>query len=341
MRTVVLDRDVLEGEVKPHALLDEYRRLLEEDVAERLVEGGNLVPRDCPGCGKTKGTEAFTRSQLMYLYCDNCRSIYLSPCPVEGDLADFYRNSKSSLFWREKLLPATREVRRVKLFQPRVQWLLDVVDEYCPSAHRAVAVGYHNELLIEELCRIESLPIHIVVTNPVADIEFANIALPRTEVRPNPIDELEELEETDLFFAFDILDRCSDPNKLIETAAAKLSLGGLLMGTTTLGSGFDIQVLWDKAESIYLPDRLNLFSSEGLIMLFERHGFEVLEFSTPGMFDAEVVRDAIVAHPDADWPRFIRYLVEVRGDEILESLQEFLQRYRLSSFSRFVLRKAD
>jgi hypothetical protein len=341
MRTVVLDRDVLENEVKPHALSEEYRRLLAEDVCERLVDGGTLVSRNCPGCGQTKGTEAFTRSQLPYLYCDTCRSIYLSPCPAESDLADFYRNARSSCFWREKLLPATREVRRVKLFQPRVQWLLDVVDEYCPTARRAVAVGYHNELLIEELCRIEGLPIHIVVTNPVADIEFADTTLPRMEVRPKPIDELDELEETDLFLAFDVLDRCSDPDKLIETAAVKLSRGGLLLGTTTLGSGFDIQILWDKAESVYLPDRLNLFSCEGLTLLFERHGFEVLEFSTPGMFDAEVVRDAVAAYPDAEWPRFIRYLVESRGDSILESLQEFLQRNRLSSFSRFVVRKAD
>ena len=73
--------------------------------------------------------------------------------------------------------------------------------------------------------------------------------------------------------------------------------------------------------------------------LLERHGFELLEFSTPGMFDVEIVRRAILSDPDADWPRSIRYLVENRDENALNALQEYLQRFRLSSFARIVGRK--
>ena len=73
--------------------------------------------------------------------------------------------------------------------------------------------------------------------------------------------------------------------------------------------------------------------------MFERHGFDALEFSTPGTFDVEIVQRAIHADPENDWPRFIRYLIENRDEDALNALQEYLQAYRLSSFARLVLRR--
>jgi len=119
-----------------------------------------------------------------------------------------------------------------------------------------------------------------------------------------------------------------------------LTPGGLLLGSTTLISGFDLQVLWDRSDSIYPPERLNLLSTEGLTALSERHGFEALEFSTPGTFDVEIVQRAIRANPEFPWPRFIRYLIENRDENALVELQEYLQKNRLSSFARIVFRKA-
>ncbi|MBW2207191.1 MAG: hypothetical protein JRG79_09795 [Deltaproteobacteria bacterium] len=338
MKTVVFDRHVLEQEVKPHALLDRYRRLLAEDVMSRLAESDQLKSTGCPGCLSHGGSAAFEKLGMTYRQCETCRSLYVSPRPTEEVLVDFYRNSKSSLFWRERILPETRETRREKLFSPRAQWLLDVVDEYLPKAQMGVVVGYHNDLMIEELLRMEENLFKLLVTNPVADIECDHLKSENVVIRPMPESTLDAIGPSDIFLAFDILDRCVDTDVLFSAATKSLAPGGLFVGSTTLISGFDLQVLWDRSESIYPPDRMNLLSIEGLTALYERHGFEALEFSTPGMFDVEIVRRSIQGAPQDDWPRFIRYLVENRDEEALHSLQEYLQRYRLSSFGRIVLR---
>lgn len=338
MKTVVLDRDVVETEVKPHGLLGEYRRLLERDVKARLQEG--LTECACPGCRRADSTRIFDRFGLVYRQCTGCSSLFVSPRPSEAALIDFFRNASAARFWRERILPATREIRQSKLFRPRAQWLLGVVDEYRPQSRRAIAVGYHNDLLIGELLSQEKQLFEITVTNPIGDIEFAGKMLPGVNIQSTPISELKGMGgHIDLFLAFDILDRCADLEILFAVAQTILVPGGLLLATTTLGSGFDVQVLWERAESVYPPERLNLLSVEGLTALFERHGFEALEFSTPGMFDVEEVQRAIRAHPKGDWPRFILYLVENRDEEALGALQEYLQRFRLSSFARIVLRK--
>jgi hypothetical protein len=339
MRTVVLDDDLSAGDLRPQELLDEYRRLLELDVG-RLVRG-DLISCPCPGCQSSDAQEAFTRFGMAYLCCRQCQSLYVSPRPSEEALAAFYRNADAAVFWREHLMPATRETRRTKLFRPRAQWLLDVVDEYCPDARSSIAVGYHNGLLIEELLAQEERLFDIVVTNDIADIEFAGEDLPGVSVRPMSIAGLGDLDPSDILLAFDFLDRCADPDQLFAEARRVIASGGLLVATTTLGSGFDIQVLWEAAEGVYPPERLNLFSVEGLTALFERHGFEALEFSTPGVFDVESVRHAMQRHPESEIPRFIRYLINDRGEQAIEALQEFLQRFRLSSFARIVLRKMD
>lgn len=341
MKTVVLDRDVIEEEVKPHAMLEEYRQLLSQEVKYRLAIPEQLIPCICPGCHSEYSNMAFEKSGLVYMECRDCKSLYISPRPSEEALEGFYRNSKSSNFWREQILPKTKEKRRTKLFRPRAQWLLDVVDEYCSNAELAIVIGYHNDLLLEELHRQEKHLFRIIVTNPIAEIEFARASLPGVEIRPTSFGELANLDQADVLLAFDILDRCNDLDALFASARTVLAPGGLLLATTILISGFDLQVMWDQSESIYPPERMNLLSVEGLTALLERHSFEVLEFSTPGMFDVEAVTQVIRANPDGNWPRFIQYLVENRDETALNVFQEYLQRFRLSSFARIVLRKPE
>src|SRR3970282_2727483 len=124
---------------------------------------------------------------MAYLECDHCRSVYVSPRPPEEALVDFYRNSRSARFWREQILPETKETRRAKVFRPRAQWVLNVLDRYRPGARLGIVVGYHNGLLVEELARQERHPFHIIVTNAIADIEFGCIERPNLTLCPTPV----------------------------------------------------------------------------------------------------------------------------------------------------------
>ena len=337
MRTVVFDRDLVELDVKPSELLKQYRKLLESEVKKFPLDRRQSC--FCPVCRLDEGEPAFEKYGYVYRLCPECRSLYVSPRPSQEALDAFYRGSESSRFWREHILTETRDTRRIKLFRPLAQWILDVLDEHRPDAGRGAAVGYHNELLLEELNHQEQDIFPVLVTNALADIEFAGQSLPWVTIEPTAVSDLPDLGPVDVFFVFDYLDRCADPDSLFGAMAAALSEGGLVLANATLVSGFDLQVLWERSESIYPPERLNLFSTEGLKTLYERHGFRALEFSTPGNFDVEIVRRAITDEPDGEWPRFIRYMVENRDETAQHEFQDFLQRHLLSSFGRIALTK--
>ena len=340
MKTVVFDRDVLEVEIKPDEMLSRYRQLLAQEVKELLVVPDQLVHCPCPGCQSNYHRPAFDKFGLTYVLCDECGSVYVSPRPSEEALISFYRDSEASRYLRDHILEKTQETRRRELFRPRARWLMNVVDEYRPDARLAIVVGYHNHMLVEELSRLEENLFQVIVTNPLADIDFVDTKFSNVKIQPMLLKELASVGQADIFLAFDILDRCVDLDELFSAARKILIPGGLLLASTISISGFDLQVLWDRSTSIHPPERLNLLSTEGLMTLYKRYGFEALEFSTPGSFDVEIVQRAVGADPDGDWPRFTRYLVESRDENALRAFQEYLQTYRLSSFVRIALRKS-
>ena len=75
------------------------------------------------------------------------------------------------------------------------------------------------------------------------------------------------------------------------------------------------------------------------MILFERHDFECIELSTPGLLDVEIVANAYKETPSMNLPRFVKSLLDKRDTGTYQSFQEFLQMNRLSSYARIVLRK--
>ncbi len=339
MRTVVFDRSLFENDVKPDGLIREYRQLLDAEVRENLLRQCAIDVTTCPGCQNESSDPAFEKSGMTYRLCGECQSLYISPRPNENTVIQFYRHSEAASFWRERILAQTRKTRLIQLIRPRAQWLLDTIDEHCPDAKMGVSAGYHCDLLIQELYRLDRDLMPFAIVNPVADIEFADLALDNVTLHPEDLIRFQSDQKADVILAFDYFDRCVDLDAAFQSIKEMLNPGGLLIANATLISGFDLQVLWERSDTIYPPERMNLLTTEGMQNLYSRHGFHALEFSTPGTFDVNIVKNAIKNEPERSWPRFIRYLVENRSDDAMYELQEYLQKNRLSSFGRIVLKK--
>ena len=142
----------------------------------------------------------------------------------------------------------------------------------------------------------------------------------------------------DAVFLFEALDRSVAPLKLLQKAFKSLHSGGLCFITCLLSSGFEIQVLRQKSDIFVPPERMNILSFEGMNALIDKvKGFEVLEFSTPGVLD---IPNVIKQIDQKENVTFFHYLFKQRDDtELVNSFQNFLQLNRLGTFGRLVLRK--
>ncbi len=337
MKHIVVFDEYNEIDLKPSDLLSKYMELTADDVARFFINPSRLYTCHCPGCHNASIRSTFNKFGLTYVECNRCGTLYVSPRPDDETLADYYRLSTARNFWRDELSKFTLKKREEKIIKPRFEWILDSTAEYLSDAVHIVDIntdqfGYIKEMADTQLFTEKTLlnPLLRLTDLPLSD---------RIRIITDASGERALAEQVDVVTLFEVTDRAADMDRLFERIHRLLRKNGLCFLTAILISGFDLQTLWDKAENIFPPDRLNVFSVEGLNILFNRYGFECLEFSTPGLLDVEIVEKAMVLHPEVKVPRFTEYVLKNRDKEAKESFQRFLQQNLLSSYGRILLRK--
>lgn len=337
MKTVVSVQEISEFDLKPPAAVAQWRALVEAEISRRWVDRSRWIRADWLTCKQEDEIPAFERNGIAYVESPACGSLYAPFRPSEDELWSWYRESTPARFWREQLLPASEMARRAKITRPRADWVLDGVAEYAPSARRLIDVSANGRGLVDLVVAENSGLQELVAAGMTADVE--GVSTGRVLVQPTRAMDLPGLGPADVIVAIDALDRAPDLSALVRAFERMLVPGGVVFATAPVASGFEIQTLWERSTSVLPPDKLNLPSVEGLQRLFAAPVWELLELSTPGMFDVEMVRRAIALEPDAPWPRVVRALVERTDTAGRTALVELLQSRRLASFARLVARR--
>ena len=114
---------------------------------------------------------------------------------------------------------------------------------------------------------------------------------------------------------------------------------GLLVLSTKAGSGLDVLLLRGNNGNVFPYEHVLMPSREGLQILLEDAGMELLEFTTPGTFDVNYVRTnkAGIAREDC----FMRYFLDTASPNAEAEFQRFIQRAGLSSYAQIVARRKD
>jgi hypothetical protein len=337
VRNIVVFDEYGQVDLKPSKLLDEYIRLSEKDVFSLLIKDKKLESCACPGCALSESSNSFEKFGLTYHECSSCGTLYVSPRPVRKAINEYYLYSSARKFWRDELSRATEEKRRQKIIKPRFDWVVDSTREYLPGAKHLVDVNTVQYEYVQEMA-LAGLFEKKTLLNPYLDLSRRKLPA-GIEKAKNAGDELNLKAKADAILLFEVIDRAFSVDDILGRARKLLNPGGLVFITAILASGFDLQILRESAENLYPPDRMNVFTVEGMKMLYERNGFECMEFSTPGILDVEIVRDMARRRPDIKMSKFMKYVLKSRGQDVRSAFQEFLQANLLSSYGRIIIRK--
>jgi len=337
MKTIISVQEISEFEIKPDDTVARWRDLVESEIVRRWADRSSWITVNCPACSNKEAVPAFNRYCFAYVECSACGSLYAPLRPNENELWLWYRESEPARFWREQILPASEEARHDKIIRPRADWILDGIAEYIPSARRLVDVSYRGRGLMDLLVEENTGLADIVAAGMTADME--GVSTSHIHVQPTKINDLPGHYPADVVVAIDAFDRSSNLGALVSTLKDLLAPGGVIFATVPVASGFEVQTLWEKSPTVIPPDKLNLPTVAGLRQLFPAPAWKLLELSTPGMFDVEMVRRAIATEPNAKWSRMMRALVERTDAAGRTALVELLQSQCLTSFARLAVRK--
>ncbi len=139
-----------EREIRPSDLFARYQELCREDIETFFSDKSCFVKVVCPGCVSDKNRLAFEKLGFKYVECDECGSLFTSPRPTKEALEAFYSNSASANYWAETFFPAVAELRREKIFVPRVTQIKTLLQEKALDPEVVVDVGAGYGVFLEE-----------------------------------------------------------------------------------------------------------------------------------------------------------------------------------------------
>ena len=99
--------------------------------------------------------------------------------------------------------------------------------------------------------------------------------------------------------------------------------------------GIDIQVLGENSKSLSPPHHLNFMNPKSVSLLLQELDFEVLETSTPGKLDMDILLNNKQYIKDSFWRNYLEY---VTADE-MQNMQNFIAASGLSSHMMITCRK--
>jgi hypothetical protein len=339
MKNVVINQTGKASEFKPDVIFEKYLRLAEKDAKKKFKHNKNRIVLSCPACKSRKTKIAFSRFGFKYVECLTCCSVYMNPHPLDADIKYHCLKSVSADFWRNTISKKTETKRKEKIYEKRFQWLRDIAQNHLPCAATIADFNPKDPEYTKKFLQNGYFKNKIMV-NPYFDTSVLdNFNTGNYKVIQNLTNLAQNKGMIDIACAFEAIDCFADVDLFLKTINVSLRRGGLCFLTTISISGFDLQVLWENSTSIFPPDRINVFSRQGLEILFKRHGFDIIEYSTPGFLDLDIVKKMANSNSSIELPRFIRTMLKYGNDQIFQDFQEFLQLSKLSSFTRVVLKK--
>jgi SAM-dependent methyltransferase len=325
-----------EHDIRPKGLFDGFLAAVAED-AERLFQDHHEWPEvPCPACASTAVASEFSKGRFEYRECRDCGSLYLSPRPPAQLFDQFYRESRAVEFFANRFYKDTEDARRERLFRPRAALVAEWARKL--GATEACAdIGAGFGTFLEEV-RATAVFDRLVAIEPASKLagacrEKGFIVLEETV-------EQAVLHHPEVSFCtcFEVFEHVHDPLAFVQSLGEVVCPGGIVLFTTLTISGFDLQELWHQSKSIVPPNHINLLSTAGLATLVRRSGLELLDLSTPGQLDVDIVANMMRDVPTTTISRFAQRIVEA-SEGTRRAFQHFLQEHHLSSHVRVIARR--
>jgi SAM-dependent methyltransferase len=323
-----------EEEIRKRDVLNRYLELVQEDSKRLFRDRSSFIKIGCPACGNSAPESCFDKMGFSYVQCVQCETLFVNPRPAYHDLMKIYVDSPSTKFWVNDFFLPMAEVRREKIFKPRAQFITDRFPEI--KYKRMADIGAGFGLFLEEM-KILWPTSDIVAVEP--SIDMAKICRDKgLPVLETTLENVDPMERFDLMTAFELFEHLHDPLPFIEKVYNLLNPGGYLFITTLNALGFDIQILWERAKSVFPPQHLNFFNPHSMATLLVRKGFAIVEITTPGQLDWDIL-EGVYNHEGLDPGRFFKTVSRYASEVAKRDLQHWIRANNFSSHMQVIARK--
>ena len=275
-----------EVDIRPKEIFSKYRELSKEDALNNFPFSARKVI-NCVACNSKNLELQFEKHGFEYSMCLECGSLFNSPRADLNAFDDFYKNSLSSKFWATEFFPSVMDARREFVFAPKAKEILDKIKKLNIDINKIADIGAGYGIFLEEWRKISNTK-NLVAIEPSS--KMAEICRSKGfDVFQSMVEDINEEINANLTVCFEVLEHAHNPLQFIKSLKNVMHPNGYLLLTTLSVDGFDIQQLWSHSDQISPPHHINFLSIQGFKLMFERAGFDLIEITTPGKLDLDIV----------------------------------------------------
>lgn len=326
-----------ENEIRPDVLKHGILKAMRADIKRLNSKKKEFVFVACPGCGSKKYSKKFQKYGMNFVDCDVCETFFTNPRPTPEILSWFYKDSVNYNYWDKYIFPASEQARRIKIVIPRVDKILSLCKKFGVETNSILEVGAGHGTFCQEMMSRKVFK-EVVAIEPV--ISQAKTCESKGIKTINSTIEKIKFNRKNLFDVvvnFEVMEHLFSPRKFISNCNKFLKKGGLFIFTVPNGKGFDINTLGKLSDSID-HEHLNYFNPKSIELLLDKCGFEVIDISTPGKLDAELVRKRILLG-EFKANVFLKQVLVDNWGQVGVDFQKFISEHILSSHMMVVAKK--
>ena len=328
--------------------IEEARVIYEQRIADALEIFGkhkdDFTSRACYICGENDFTNlAKFHDAYAVVKCNICASESVNPVPSEAALTDYYNNGKCNIML-DQVVKSRNKKSNDFITDDRVNVVLDLIAGIDEAKINVLEVGCGSGVFLSKLKDSISKQF------PEREIILAGIDVDANAIESTVNKDLKLTvanaesylksvsERYDIVLHFELIEHLAGPYEFMASLHRLLKNDGIMYFSTPNGDGLEMRAsgyndFRPLAHSIFPPMHLNAFSVSNIRHFAIRSGFKVVDVSTPGRLDVDMLS---LFENEID--EGLKLLSDLDDDEkgVVQHLVCFL---RGSSHMRCVLRK--
>jgi len=284
--------------------VEEAKVIYEQRISDALEiyskHKDNFIQRACFVCGEHDFTnlERFHDSYEI-VKCNVCAAESVNPVPNEDALKDYYNNGKCNIFL-DQLLKSRYKKETDFIMDDRVKIVLELIAKMDKVEINILEIGCSSGTFLSKL------KYFIGQRFPERQISLAGIDIDANAVESSVDNDLELTVANaesylksvsaryDIVLHFELIEHLTDPYEFMTSLYRLLKTDGIMFFSTPNGEGLEMLASGYNefrllAHSIFPPMHLNAFSVSNIGHFAMRSGFKILNVSTPGRLDVDML----------------------------------------------------
>ncbi len=241
--------------------------------------------------------------------------------------------------WRD-VVRATSETRMVTQYEPRVRALSAAINKAGANRNHFLDFGAGVGGFAQAVKRSGSFG-SVAVFDPDSEITTA-VSSSDIEVYSGTIEDLPDCY-FDAVSMNDVIEHVFDPGDLLKSLHSKLTDNGILFIVTPNSASIEYDLLNTKSRSVGPPEHMQYFRPSSISLLLKDSLFSLIDVSTPGELDVEILKEAIAdkrCELNAT-TKFLKNVFDKKDVDMDEALQKFIMENKLSSHMVAIAQKVS